>query len=226
MWERTHFLQAVFSYEYKQNIGFAAVYGELAGPESVAGDEYFRPFNTNPVTSSFVIPFLARLREQGAGAEEFERAKAFLSTSFAATGDRFAWFLLRPLAGLMGATVLWVLPGASWLGVLTLLLVYNVPQLRLRSRLWKAGGRGDSPAAEVQRISRMSETVRRAGLAATGFAAVAVLAREPFGHPEAVGFMALAILISLPMLKRFPRSGTWIALGFLGLTLTLNHGLR
>lgn len=226
MWKQTHFLQAAFSNAYKQNIGFVAIFGEVAGPDSVVDDAFYRPFNTNPVTSSFVIPFLVRQRREGADPEQFERAKAFLSTSFAATGDRFAWFLLRPLAGLAGAMVLWVLPGASWLGVLTLLLVYNVPQLLLRGHLWKAGTRGDSPAAEVQRIGRMSEVARKAGLVVTGFAAVAVLAREPFGHPEAVGYLAAAVLISLPLLKRFPRSGTWIALGFVGLTLTLNHGLR
>src|SRR5438128_3386197 len=109
MWWRSFFLQAAWSYEYKQNLGFAWFYG-AASPLRPGAPGLAEPFNTNPVTSCFVVPFLKSQESTFASPEDLLRARSFLSSSFAATGDRLVWFLLRPLAGLAGIAVCWLAP--------------------------------------------------------------------------------------------------------------------
>ena len=225
MWWRTFFLQASWSPNFKQNLGFASLYHDAAPPGEVAPDWHFEPFNTNPVTSSFVLPFLAGQEAAGASVEDLRRARAALSTSFAATGDRFAWFLLRPLAGLAGLTAAWLF-GQPWAGPLALLLIYNGPQWALRSWLWGAGKRGESPAAEVRRISRMSEAARAAGLLVTGFLAASLAGRGAAWGGANLALGLASLIACYFVLRLRPRWATWIALLLLGLGMTLNHGLR
>ena len=99
MWWRSWFLQSAWSYEFKQNLGFAAAFRRLRPGSRIPAARLLEPFNTNPATFCFVLPFLATQEAGGADEEAFLRARAFLASSFAATGDRLVWFLLRPAAG-------------------------------------------------------------------------------------------------------------------------------
>lgn len=246
MWWRSFFLQSAWSYAFKQNLGFADLYRRLsrrAGPGTAVLVE---PFNTNPVTSCFVVPFLAG-RAGGAGAEpppgdrgtggapdeagagqteeaEFRSARAMLASSFAATGDRLVWYLLRPAAGLIGAGLGW-LTQQAWVGAAGLVVAYDVPQLALRIGLWRAGRRGAPPGVELKRLQAWAERVRRAGVAAAGFLAVAVPLRGPGWGPVGVACMVAAAGGSWLVLRRWPRAGTLLAVVGLIVALSMNRGL-
>ncbi|MBI5837243.1 MAG: hypothetical protein HZB25_08365 [Candidatus Eisenbacteria bacterium] len=242
MWWRTFFLQAAWSYAHKQNLGFASLYRRLAPGTRVGPVRLLEPFNTNPVTSCFVLPYLRRLDPPGrapdgapvAGVvappgpdpamEEFLRARGFLATSFAATGDRLVWYLLRPAAGLLGAGLAWWTQSAA-AGAAVLVAAYGLPQLALRATLWRAGAGGASPAGCLRVLTARAERVRRLGLALTGFLAVAAAARGPGWDPEGVGCLLVSFAVSLVVLRWKPRAGTLLALGLLAAAVFLNRGM-
>jgi len=226
VWWRTFFLQASWSYAFKQNLGFAALYRRRAPGTRLGLATLAEPFNTNPVASAFVIPFLARRDppEPAAALEEFRRDRGFLASAFAAAGDRLAWQLLRPLAGLAGAGVAW-LSQQAWLGAAALVLAYDAPQLALRASLWRAGAAGAPPGPQVQRLSAWAERARRAGLALTGFLAVAVALRGPGWGPAAVVLGAGAVVLALGVLPGRPRAGSLLALALVAAAVLLNRGL-
>jgi hypothetical protein len=221
MWWRTFFLQSAWSYASKQNLGFADLYRRAAPGTGLPAGTLLEPFNTNPVTSCYVVPFLAA---RPGGAEEFRQARAFLASSFAATGDRLVWYLLRPAAGLLAAGLGW-LTHSAWIGAAALLAGYNVPQVALRVSLWRAGANSSPPGAELRRLTAWAERVRRAGLAVAGFLAVAVPAHGTGWGPVGVATFMGSIGVSWLVLRRWPRAGTVLALSFLALALLLNRGL-
>jgi mannose/fructose/N-acetylgalactosamine-specific phosphotransferase system component IID len=234
MWWRTLFVQSAWSYAYKQNLGFAGLYRRAAPRTGLDTAALVEPFNTNPVTGCYVVPFLAG-RDAGAGLavgpatraaadSEFRQARSFLASSFAATGDRLVWYLLRPAAGLVAAGLA-TLTQQAWAGAAALLVAYNGPQLALRASLWRAGAAGAAPGVELKRLTAWAERLRLAGLAVAGFLAVAVPARGAGWGPVGVALLAGSGGVSWLVLRRWPRAGTLLALAYLAAALFLNRGL-
>jgi mannose/fructose/N-acetylgalactosamine-specific phosphotransferase system component IID len=234
VWWRTFFLQSAWSYAFKQNLGFARLYRRVAPGSALGTGTLLEPFNTNPVTSCFVVPFLAG-RDPGAAVgpdgaaataavDEFRQARAFLASSFAATGDRLVWYLLRPAAGLAAAGLAW-LAQQAWVGAVALVLAYDAPQLALRASLWRAGESGAAPGAQLKRLTAWAERVRRMGLALAGFLLVAVPARGPGWGPVGVAQLLGSMGFAWMVLRRWPRAGTLLALAYLAAAVILNHGM-
>ncbi len=213
MWWRTFFLQAAFSYARKQNLGLAAIYRRLRPDTAIPTEVLLEPFNTHPVASAFVLPFLALQEGAGADLGRFRDARAALASSFAAVCDRLFWYLLRPVAGLLGLSILGLtrIPNREWVAAGVMLVAYNGPQCFARARLWSQGRRGESPVRVARELSGASEVVRRAGLVILGLAAA--VAALP-ASASRLGLIPLLAGVAFGWfgLRRWPQAATWLAL--------------
>src|SRR5262249_19911339 len=97
-----------------------------------------------------------RVARGEASPESVERFKQALMGPMAAVGDSFYWLSLRPVAGAAAAVLV---PGLGLWAVALFLLLYNVPHLWLRARLFRRGYEGGD---------RVVESVARAGLPRNG----------------------------------------------------------
>jgi len=149
---RSFYLQALFSPERQQGLGFGfALLPVLRRLHSGAGEQgkalarHLGFFGTHPVLAGYVLGVVARLEERrarGAPIEEtqIEDVKRALASPLAALGDPLFWVTLRPFAGLVGILGMGLLPLADPLGPdlrvlvcpLLALLTYNAVALRFR----------------------------------------------------------------------------------------------
>lgn len=140
---RSFFIQASWSYDRLQSLGFAFALipilrrlypdrDEFAG-RLAAHMEYF---NTQPYLASFVLGAAARAEEDRATgrntAADVEELKKTLMAPLGALGDSFFWGSLKPFAASAAVAVL--LTGAWWAPVLFLVL-YNIVHVGLRLSL-------------------------------------------------------------------------------------------
>jgi len=160
---RSLLLQASWNRRGMQNLGVAyALWPALErlypdpGRRAAAAARHLAFFNTHPYLAPAILGGALRHEVRVARGEEpaeaVERFKAALMGPFAAVGDSFFWLSLRPFAGMWAALL------APWIGlwaVALFLVLYNVPHLILRVRLFVAGWRGGD---------RVVEQVARAGL--------------------------------------------------------------
>jgi PTS system mannose-specific IID component len=149
---RSLYLQALFSAERQQGLGFAfallPVIRRLYGGAAERGNALARHlgfFGTHPVLVGYVLGVVARLEErraQGAPIDDtqIEYSKRALASPLAALGDPLFWVTLRPLAGLVGILGMTLLPLADPPGPdlrvlvcpLLALLTYNAVALKFR----------------------------------------------------------------------------------------------
>ncbi len=178
---RSFFLQAAWSYERMQSVGFASILGGCGRgflkPEDRAAFlvRHLEYFNTNPVLASYAIGGVLRIEERVARGEEdpreVTRFKRALVGPLAAWGDTLFWATLRPVAAAAGAAT--ALVAGGW-GVLAYLLVYNVPHFHYR---WRGLGEGYrlgmdlGPTLSRSPLRTLPVRIRRAGLLTLGFAA-------------------------------------------------------
>lgn len=160
VWLRQFLLQGCWNYGGMQNVGFA--YSILPALRSIYRDrpeEFLRAvrrhlefFNTHPVMASVILGASLRLEERVARGETDPRAvgtfKVGLMGSLGAIGDSYFWGALRPMASAAGALLALIHP---LLGILALLALYNLSQIPLRRRAFRAGEGGEESAARFLR---------------------------------------------------------------------------
>jgi PTS system mannose-specific IID component len=149
---RSFYLQALFSAQRQQGLGFAFAFIPVirrlysgAEEQGKALARHLGFFGTHPVLAGYVLGVVARLEERrarGAPIEEtqIEDVKRALASPLAALGDPLFWVTLRPLAGLAGILGMGILPLANPWGPdlrvlvcpLLALLTYNAVALRFR----------------------------------------------------------------------------------------------
>jgi mannose PTS system EIID component len=149
---RALYVQALFSAERQQGLGFAfallpVIRRAYSGTEERgrALARHLGFFGTHPVLAGYVLGVTARLEErrsQGAPIDDaqIEQAKRALASPLAALGDPLFWVTLRPLSGLVGIFGMALLSLADPLGPdirvlvcpLLALLTYNAVALKFR----------------------------------------------------------------------------------------------
>jgi mannose PTS system EIID component len=162
IWFRQFLLQACWNYEGMQNVGFA--YCMLPALRSLYDgrrDELLRAlrrhlefFNTHPAMAGVILGASVRLEERIAGGGADPRAigtfKVGLMGSLGAIGDAFFWGSLKPMASVAGAILALVHPA---LGIVALLLLYNITHLGTRRQGFLAGVGGEESAVRFLRES-------------------------------------------------------------------------
>lgn len=198
MFVRSLFLQAVFSPERMQALGFAwaldpwlvKVWGRDAAALAEARRRHLACFNTNPYAAGFVLGLTCRLEEEAAAAPAPERdaklqraaaLKAAASTGLAGAADAFFWGALRQalaFAALLLGLVLLHLGAWGWALAPAALVVlgWNAPALWARwTGLARGYAGGEKAVVEVCSLpaARAALSLR---LAAVGLGAVSVFA--------------------------------------------------
>ena len=178
---RSFFLQASWSYDRMQSLGFAfalvpalrRIYGngEEFSKRLAVHMEYF---NTQPYFASFILGAAARLEEdraEGAAAVDPSDMKKSLMAPLGALGDSFFWGSFKPLAA---ATAVAALLCGAWWSQLLFLALYNVVHVGLRWSLIRAGYRlrGDVAALMAQyNFTRLARLFKMMSLSVIGVVA-------------------------------------------------------
>ncbi len=154
---RTLILQAVWNFKSLLSVGVSFALVPVAKHLCKDKQEqakmlrrhlYF--FNSQPYFASFALGAIARLEEeringQIEGTEKIDAFKNALIGPLGAVGDLYFWGTIKPasiLLGLTGALYFDALLG-KLLSILAMLIVFNVPHLRIRAKgLWKGYQRG------------------------------------------------------------------------------------
>ncbi len=134
------FLQASWSFEKMQGLGFAAAISPAIKDVFNGGGNFVSAmkrhlafYNAHPYMASPVLGAAIRLEEKGRSGEgpvdAGVRLKTMVMGPYGAIGDSFFWGSVRPLASCLGvlSAMLWGL----W-GILVFLLFYNVFHLWMR----------------------------------------------------------------------------------------------
>ncbi len=198
-------VQAGYHYDGFQNIGLAAMLlptledlYEDPDERTEAVRRHLDFFNAHPYLTTYAAGALIRMEEERAhGVEEAHsdgaigRFKQVMGSTLGNVGDRFFWAGLLPLAALAGLCAFMIDP--LW-GVLTLLVVYNVPHLVVRAEGLRVGyemGAASAPAVAGGFGKRPVRWVRRLAAVAGG-ALIPLAAAHPMGPgvPAALALMA------------------------------------
>lgn len=213
VWLRQFLLQGCWNYEGMQNVGFAYCmlpalrerYRE--SPEALlrALKRHLEFFNTHPAMAGVILGASVRLEERVASGEADPRSvgtfKVGLMGSLGAIGDSFFWGALKPMSSVAGVILSLVHP---LLGIVALLLLYNVSHLVIRYRGFAAGAGGEEGAVGFLRGANLSSKTEDCKLLAAvmGGAYAGVLgsgtAMMVGGPVEAAGlFLVFALLVHL-----------------------------
>jgi PTS system mannose-specific IID component len=219
---RSFFLQASWSFERMQSVGWTAVLsgeGRKVAPGGKAKDFLTRHlgyFNTNPVMASYLIGGVVRLEEEvaagRASVEDVAKLKRGLTSPLASWGDTFFWATLRPAATAIGALV--GLIAGVW-GVLAYLVTYNVFHLFYRVRGIEEGYRyGPQVTARLSTsfVKMKVGWVRGAGLLAAGaLAGLSLVRTDSLGSPVRL-VIALMVIPAFLILRKRAGLGAWLGL--------------
>jgi len=199
LFRRSFFLQAGFSDERRQALGFAwtidpalaAAYGADADALRAARLRQLQPFNTQPNAAGLVVGACAALEARAAAGDagacaRAETFKGAIGASLAGGADAFFWGALRPLAAATAAFLgafafrrgtVGPLFGAAAAG----LLVFNAPAVLARRRGVEEGLADPDTAALRVAALPVQSWIRAARLASAVliFGAAAAL----LGHP-------------------------------------------
>lgn len=225
---RSFSLQGSWSFRHMQGLGFFYVLSPWL--QRVHGNNprnihrrHMAFFNTNPYMANYLMGVVARLEVDGQP-ERIQVAKNALMGPLGATGDGLFWATLRPLSVLLALCVAFISP---FIGVLTVLIVYNAITITTR---WKLLGKGYENASEplgyiADRGDR--STIRRLTLAfgpLLGFLLGGVAVRT--GVPGTVlALFILALGLTLRKQRTWPALCASLAvvvlLGLLGLRMEI-----
>lgn len=198
--------QAGYNYDRFQSLGLLAVMLSALkdiypDPEDLreAMKRHIGYFNTNPYLATFTASALIRIEEESAdmtsedgGSEWMERFKQASSSLLGNLGDRFFWAGLRPLTCLLGVLAFLLSP---LYGVLTVVVLYNIPQILIRAEGVRIGyetGRGVVTAVAGDVGSKAIIWVKRV-------AALVLGALVPFtiAHHSTPGIIESTVLLSV-----------------------------
>ncbi len=217
---RSLLIQASWSYERMQSVGFAyallPVLRRLYPDPDERRDRiqaHLEYFNTQPYLASFILGAAARLEEDRAlkrgGSSDVSSVKSALAAPLGALGDSFFWAGLKPLAAAFAAAL--IVTGATWEAVVCYLALYNIVHLGMRADLVFFGYRTAGDAARLMRryrLTRHARTFKSLSLAALGgmLGAAPIWAPE-FSLPGALtgplpAGMALGITVALLLMLR------------------------
>jgi mannose PTS system EIID component len=238
---RSFFIQASWSYDRLQSLGFAFALipilrrlypdrEEFAG-RLAAHMEYF---NTQPYLASFVLGAAARAEEDRASgrnaAADVVELKKNLMAPLGALGDSFFWGSLKPFAASAAVAVL--LAGAWWSPLLVLVL-YNIAHVGLRLSLVFVGYEtGGDVVALMSRynFTRLARRYKVLSLAIIGCIAGTLSAwgtefRIPVSvSPPLLAAAGLALTLGMIALLRAGASPVKIMIGLAAACLILAFG--
>jgi len=183
-------------------------------------------FNSHPYLAAVAAGAVARLEADRAPPETVARFKAAVRGSLGTLGDRLVWLMWRPMAVLLGLSL--VLAGAAWwVGAAAFLLVFNALHLWMRAWGLNAGWRDGLQVARALReapFERLGDRAGDAGAVLSGFAAVLAIGwGGERGIPyAAVGALALAAGIMLGPRVRWVAAVALTAILVAGVALANN----
>jgi PTS system mannose-specific IID component len=209
---RSFLLQAGFSDERRQGLGFAwavdpalrAAYSANPDGLRAARARHLASFNVQPYAVGVPLGIVAALEARAplegcAAAERAEVLKSALSAALSGPADAFFWGALRPLAGALAVAVgaggwLLGLRHSVALGAALGLIAFNAPALAARWLGLTAGLRDGETAAAVVAGLPVRDWIRGVRLAAAAlvFAAAFVALGLPF-VPRAAAAVAFAV---------------------------------
>lgn len=197
-------VQATYNYERYQNLGLLAILLPALRDINPDPDDLKKAlarhsgyFNTNPYLVTFTAGALIRAEEEIAEHDApdgddlwTDRFKQVSGSVLGNLGDRFFWGGLRPLAGLIGILTYLLSP---LYGALTLIVVFNIPQIVIRAegiRLGYEAGRGVVTSVVGDRGSKAIKWVKRLGALALGMVVPFLIA-----HPSTPGGFGGVLLV-------------------------------
>jgi len=198
-------IQAGYNYDGFQNLGFAAALlpalKDIYDDEEERNDAFRRHlefFCAHPYLATFTVGAVIKAEEERAEGRqeamseiELARFKQASGSVLGSLGDRFFWAGLKPLAAVAGVIAFLLSP---LYGVLTLLVLYNVPHLLARAECLRMGyewGPGMLPAVGGEKGARAIRWVKRLGAVAFG-----MLVPLTIAHPETPYAVEGALLIT------------------------------
>lgn len=234
MFLRSLFLQAGFSDESRQALGFAwaldpalrAAYANDAPGLAAARARHLDPFNTNPCAVGIILGSTAALEARAAGTPSLAaRALALKSAagaSLAGAADALFWGSLRPLAAALAVFVAaalrhFLLPHPLFWGAVAGLAVFNAPAMAVRwAGLSKGLADGDPALMSVIRLP-VQPWIHRCRLAAIGLliAASALVGSSGLVAPPSFAACAFAAGVTLARVAGGPLRLV-VAAGLLG----------
>jgi mannose/fructose/N-acetylgalactosamine-specific phosphotransferase system component IID len=152
VFRRALLIQASWSYERMQSLGFAFAIEPVLRklyPDRVEYESRLRIhleyFNTQPYLASFILGAVVRMEEDRADGrnvnEDVSSLKAALTAPLGALGDTFFWGALKPFAAVVAVALLMT---GSWWAPLLFLVFYNVWHIGLRAGMvfwgYQSGG--------------------------------------------------------------------------------------
>lgn len=198
-------IQAGYNYDGFQNLGFAAALlpalNDIYDDEEERNNAFRRHlefFCAHPYLATFTVGAVIKAEEERAagysnamGEAELARFKQASGSVLGSLGDRFFWAGLKPLAAMAGVIAFLLSP---LYGVLTLLILYNVPHLLVRAeglRMGYESGPGMLPAIGGEKGARAIVWIKRLGAVAFGILVPLIVA-----HPETPGAFEGTLLIA------------------------------
>jgi mannose/fructose/N-acetylgalactosamine-specific phosphotransferase system component IID len=221
VFRRALLIQASWSYERMQSLGFAfAIEPALRKiyPDQAEYEDRLRIhleyFNTQPYLASFILGAVVRMEEDRAAGrkanEEVSSLKAALTAPLGALGDTFFWGALKPFASV--AAVALLMTGHGWAPIL-FLVFYNVWHIGLRAGMlfWGYRSGGDAMAIMARySMMNMAKRLKLITLSVLGGIIGMVPNWSAEFHPD----------VSMPLL---PVAFIWLT-ATLGLALMLRRG--
>jgi mannose/fructose/N-acetylgalactosamine-specific phosphotransferase system component IID len=203
---RSFFLETLWNFEKMQNLGFLfCIFPALQNLYSEDSDRdqamrrHLELINTHPAMGPMLVGLVARLEQDVEAASVLTYRKRVMA-ALAAYGDRLFWNHLRPLGAVVGVVLSLCFPD-SFVGIVALLAVYNVPNLSVRARGFQRGwGQGleglrTLTSARSQTAIRVMRRALSLGLGAT-VGLVLVSAAEPW-HALSWNHMRLSVIVLL-----------------------------
>jgi PTS system mannose-specific IID component len=239
---RSFFIQASWSYDRMQSLGFAFALipalrrlypdKEERSQRMAAHMEYF---NTQPYFASFVLGAAARREEERAGGNKGSSAdpaeiKAALMAPLGALGDSFFWGAFRPFVGVAAVAALF---SGAWWAPLLYLVLYNAVHIYLRGSLVFAGyaTSGDAVALMARyNFTRVARVLKAMTLAMLGCLLSSITVWGPSLAPVVplpglfLGGAALVAATGIAVLLRAGATPVKIMLGLAALCLGIALG--
>lgn len=203
MFWRSLWLQATWSFEGMQAVGFADALEPVLDKCAAADQDKCRSlarqqelFNTHPFLSNAILGAVARAELEGRP-EEGHELKQMLMGPFGGKGDSFFWGAVKPLAALVGVALglegIWWAPVAMVGLFLSVNLASRIVTLELGLR------RGKMAAVAIQKAGLIlwSRRIKLAVSLLLGWVLVRALTTGPlsaWGVPAAAGVGAAAAL--------------------------------
>jgi mannose/fructose/N-acetylgalactosamine-specific phosphotransferase system component IID len=238
VFRRAFLIQASWSYERMQSLGFAfaiepvlrKLYPDPAEYESRLRI-HLEYFNTQPYLASFILGAVVRMEEDRAAdrnaGQDVSSLKAALSAPLGALGDTFFWGAVKPLAAVLAVALIMT---GHWWAPLLFLVFFNVWHVGLRAGMlfWGYQSGGDAMALMARHsLMKMAKRLKRITLAVLG----GVVGMVPDWRPEfqpavstsslTTALVWLVITLVLVLILRRGGSPIKLMLGLAALCLAL-----